>query len=300
MPHISVYNPATNTYPMVYHEPGEPSERIHRHLKRLTKKVLSGPRQNIGCPADLSIVTWNNYPTVSILEKTCAHLGIPVYVYGRNIKDWKSNYENKLSLMIQACKETTTPYIMGLDSRDILLLARPHDILDAFKRMNVDMLLGASTKTLGFYRKIPDLHDFFASLTYAHDSPFIYLNGGQWIARREYALSFFERARTYPPRPEKPTSDQIILAHTLCHDTQFQSGVRLDTACEIFQINSDETTLVIDNIQQTPQPKPRTNKIYIIRFIRQSIDRFIGMVGIQIKRISPRLHAMIKSSVFSS
>lgn len=245
---ITVKNAYTGTAPMIYHETGSPEKRtlrgIPNFLPALVEHVLSLPQQGLGCPEDLTIVTWNNYQDESLLEQTCARLGIPVHVYGKDIHVWTTNYEQKIRLMYEACCKSTTEYILGVDSRDLIFLTSPRTILDEFKKMNIKMLFGGTIKTSGFYKDSPDLLRMFRSLPKSRLSLFRNLNGGQWIASREYAKSFFEKALTYPPRPEKPGSDQIILAHALCYNKELQNETRIDYDCRIFQIYTDAIPLM--------------------------------------------------------
>lgn len=245
---IYLKNTYTGTMPMVYHETGSPEKRTLKGIKNflppLVEYILSLPKKQIGCPDDLTIVTWNNYPEESILEQTCNHLGIPIQIYGKDIVNWTTNYEKKIQLMYDTCCKSTTKYILGVDSRDLVFLTSPQIILDEFKKLNIKMLFGGTIKTSSFYKGAEDLLHMFKTLPNAKRSLFRNLNGGQWIADREYAKKFFEKALTYPPRIENPSSDQIILAHTLCYNLDFQKETKIDYNCDIFQIYTNAFDLI--------------------------------------------------------
>ena len=230
---IIIRNEFFDTYPMVYHE-GESLKRKAKFLNKLSKIIFSMPKMELGCPEELTIVTWSNYKTPTVLEQTCQHLGIPLKVYGRNIKDWTSNYECKLKLAYIACCKEKTKYIMALDSRDIIILSNPKEILNEFKSINTKMLIGAEINP----RKIPqDIKKFWDNIPEAKIGPFRYLNAGQWIAEREFAKQFFEQALKVPPRKKKIQSDQLVLSHTLCYSQKnFYPSLKLDYTCRIFQV----------------------------------------------------------------
>ncbi len=245
---VHLKNTYTGTHPMMYHETGSPEKRTlkgaENYLPDLVDHILSLPEKNLGCPLNLTIVTWNNYPEESILERTTRHLGIPIKVYGKHIQNWTTNYEYKLKLMYESCCNETTEYIMGVDSRDLVFLTSPENILREFLKMDIKMLFGGTIKTSNFYNDAKDLVNFLNTLPKAKDKLFRNLNGGQWIADRLYAKSFFEKALGYPPRAEKPESDQIILTHTLCYSPEFNKETKIDYTCKIFQIYTTVIPLI--------------------------------------------------------
>jgi len=241
---IRIRNAYTGTFPMVYHQTGKSGQGRSSKVKKLAASVLAGPRQNLGCPEDLVIVTWNDYGGDSILERSCAYLGIPVKAYGIGPgKKWTTNYECKLRLMHEACKNETAKYIMGVDSRDLLILADPKLILDEFRDMEAPLIFGATVRSSRFYARAPDLFRFFRTMPGSRNEVFTDLNAGQWIAEREYAEKFFAACLGYPPRPEKPSSDQMVVAHTFCHGVGWKDREFLDRRCRIFQIQTNDVPL---------------------------------------------------------
>ncbi len=226
---------------MVYHEPSGGRLQEYNHLERLVLDILSGEKKQYGCPGELSIVTWSNFKEPTVLEKTCCHLGIPLNVYGKNIEHWTSNYKNKIDLMLSACSREKTKYIMGLDSVDVVILAPPSEILEEFRKINSKMIF-SSEINLAFLSGKSEIHQFFNSEWTSNKTPFKYLNAGGWIAEREFAKRFFQKTRTLPPHPEKPSSDQVVVSQSLCHNEEFHEKIDLDRTCKIFQVYTSKTS----------------------------------------------------------
>ena len=319
---ISLRNNYTGTYPTVYHQPGDLLKDSHDTLLDLSMKILEGPSKHFGCPEDLALVTWSNR-TTSLLEKICEHLGVPLKIYGKDIVDWKNHYETKLKLMHEACLNEKTKYIMGLDSRDILFIAPPKQILDEFKKMNIGMLFGAESQAEkgGYYQKMPDLKSFFKSLAckekkYSKGSPFIYLNAGQWIAERAVALKFFEKALASMPRPELPNDDQCVIADVLSKDTSLQSRIRIDYQCKIFQVSINAPSVIshshlFKKISLYKKFKARVSYFFSLlkwklgiehatpksSSLSMTIDSYVGKVGVLIKKCSPKSYFWLKENL---
>lgn len=247
---IHIKNTYTGKRPMTYHETGCPLKRdikgIPNYLPELTNQIIKMPKRDIGIPSDLTIVTWNNYTSESILEKTCKHLGIPLQVHGKDLTDWCTNFKCKINLMYESCLKANTKYVLGLDSRDLIMVATPHQILEKFKKMKAKMLFGGTIKTSNFYKGADDLLKFMAELPKARRSIFRNLNGGQWIAEKEFALELFKKALEYPPRIEKPESDQIVLTHALCYNPELSKKTKIDYKCEIFQIRTEVVPILFN------------------------------------------------------
>lgn len=241
---VYLKNELTGTLPGVLHVTPKRESKgalAIRDLEDLAEEILRRPTPSwFACPKDLTIVTWSNSPEKTILERVCDHLGIPVRVYGKG-RRWESNYKTKIDLMYEACCSETAPYILGMDATDAIILASPGDILDTFKALSVPMLFSAEPK-LAFVDYYSDLHRCFDTLARSNGgSPFRYLNSGGWIAHREFAVEFFRLVRSLPPRPERPVSDQLVIAHCLSTNEEIRSKVRLDYNCAIFQV---ATTMV--------------------------------------------------------
>ena len=319
---FSLRNNYTGTYPMVYHQPGALTKDSHDTLLKLSRMILEGPSKKFSCPEDLAIVTWNNRNT-SILEKVCEHLGVLLKTYGKGVNKWKGHYETKLRLMHEACLNEKTKYVMGLDSRDLILSAPPKQILDEFKKMNVRMLFGGESQAEkgGFYQKMPDLKKFFKSLARrekenSKGSPFIYLNAGQWIAERTVALKIFERALLNVPRPELLNDDQCAITDALSNDTDLQSQIKIDYQCKIFQISINTPGIISYSHQYKKiscYKKFTARRHYLYSLLKwklgvqdatpkasvlsMTIDSYIGKTGMYIKKLSPEIYIFLKKNM---
>jgi hypothetical protein len=228
---VSLANNYTGTFPMVYHEPGHPRGRF---LPALSSEILSKTWPTIGCPKDLSIVSWSNYKTPTVLERTCNALGIPITIYGKELDRWEKGDQNKLLLAYNACCSESTKYIMGLDSRDVIILATPHLILDTFATTGLKMLFGCEPLFSHNEVRRGELETFFDNLPGASATPIRYLNSGQWIADREFAKAFFRTAIDLNLTIRR---EQSWLAYTLLFNKHFLESARLDYECAIFHVN---------------------------------------------------------------
>ncbi|MCA1793880.1 MAG: hypothetical protein LC660_08435, partial [Desulfobacteraceae bacterium] len=124
-------NTVFQTYPLVVHANG--THNFKPHWKPIKETFFALPAQHIGPIQDMTIITFNNgHEAMGMLERCLEHLGVPYLVYGQGIDNWV-NSRHKPELTKQAADECTTTYMMGLDSRDVLVLDDPHLLLQRFK-----------------------------------------------------------------------------------------------------------------------------------------------------------------------
>ncbi len=166
---------------------------------------------------------------MGLLEKSLNHLGVPCSVYGQGIVDWV-NSEHKPMLVLEAVEDITTRYVMGLDSRDVIVLGDPHTIVERFEN-NFDCALLFAADRLN-YPNLKEFKQFEDSIPGAQTSDFRYLSGGCWIGKTDFVKQFFSEVVEIDSVPQAPESEQGILKKLF---PRFYPKVQLDYTCSIFQ-----------------------------------------------------------------
>lgn len=217
-----------NTHPLVVHAQG-PHE-YKPYWKPIRDSFFSTPKRNLLLPKNLTIFTWNNgHTAMGVFEKSMQHLGIPCLVLGKGIKDWQ-NSKHKPLLTYEALKNIKTKYIMGVDSRDAILIDDPQKILDRFlSDFNCDLVFSADLMN---WPNIAEFKKFEDNCAKNSNSDYKYLNSGAFIGKREFCYDFFEIATKTPPTPKAPKADQGILKQVFM---DFYPKVQLDYHCKLFQ-----------------------------------------------------------------
>ncbi|MEZ4714972.1 MAG: hypothetical protein R2851_02605 [Caldilineaceae bacterium] len=100
----------------------------------------------------------------------------------------------------------TTEFVLGIDSRDALLLGDPAELVARFVDEYDCRLLFAAD--LVNWPTLARFDAFESSLPPAQGNRFRYFNGGMWIGRTAYCRRFFAEATRVPPCPEQPDSEQ--------------------------------------------------------------------------------------------
>lgn len=217
-----------NTEPLVVHA-GGPLKR-KPHWQEIKEAFFSSPRASIGPVADLTIMTWNNGDgAMGILEKSLDHLGVPYVVKGAGVREWV-NSEHKPLLAYEAVSEARTKYVMGVDSRDAIVIGDPNVIVRRFEQnFSCEMVFGADLMN---WPNVARFKRFEESLPGAAGTDFKYLNGGMWIGRTEFCREFFAAAVRAEKISEAPDSEQGILKQLL---QLYHPRVGLDYRCQLFQ-----------------------------------------------------------------
>lgn len=180
---MKIKNNITDSYPSIIHSP-DVSDLWHRIVREFRKNIVVSridPR--------VTIITWNNLKT-SILEECLSLRKIEYQVLGKDIEIW--NNFKKFSLNIEALKQITTEYVIGLDSHDVLFLGEPESIVNTFQDMGCDMLFNSETYfypnwTPVYFKECKDFEDRISS-----GNKYRYLNSGAWIGKSEFSRKFFE------------------------------------------------------------------------------------------------------------
>ncbi|HUA98234.1 MAG TPA: hypothetical protein VMA34_07905 [Terracidiphilus sp.] len=216
------------TTPLVAH--GHGPHNFKPFWGPVCERFFSSPQRRIGAVPGLTIMTWNNGAAgMGLLERSLDHLGVPCRVTGAGIENWV-NSRHKPQLTAEAVASIETEYVMGIDSRDAILLGDPAAIVREFEsRFDADLVFSADLLN---WPNLKRFRAFENGLAGAQESDFRFLNSGVWIGRTEFCRRFFADAAATPPAEEAPAVDQGIFK------TVFQSyypRVQLDYRCTMFQ-----------------------------------------------------------------
>jgi len=223
-----IKNLTFNTFPLVVHAQGPHDNKPY--WKPIRDKFFSTPQRTITLPDNLTIFTWNNgHTAMGIFEKSMAHLGLPCLILGDGIENWE-NSKHKPLLTYEALKDIKTDYIMGVDSRDAILIGDPKLLLSKFTSdYNCDLLISADLMN---WPNIPEFKRFEDKCAEGFNSDYKYLNSGAFIGKRKFCLEFFKVASQTKPSPKAPKADQGIFKRIFM---KYYPKVQLDYHCDLFQ-----------------------------------------------------------------
>lgn len=182
--------------------------------------------------SELTVITWRTRATQSVTERSLERWGVPCLTLGRYLPEWRNDM--KLYLNVEALECVTSPYVMGLDADDVLVVAGPHRILAAFREFNCDLLFSTEKES---WPPVPSLTEFEASIS---ESPYAFLNSGAWIGKTDACRRFFRDCFN-------EDDGDIVAAHPVrgtFRDDQgrtrktfrkYHPAAKLDDHCRIFQ-----------------------------------------------------------------
>jgi len=169
-----------NTRPCVLHNPTP-----HYLWDIIIKEFFNTKRKKIKLH-DLTIVTWNNKKSKSILERSLEHLGLKCVVLGKGIKSWNNTL--KIKLINKALPKIKTNFVMGVDAFDAIILSDPNKSIDILNFYNADMVFNATCGTVYSSKRLIEFCDNQFS-RYPMRNP----NAGAWIAKTKFCRRFFNK-----------------------------------------------------------------------------------------------------------
>lgn len=193
-------------------------------------RFFSQPARHLGPPEDLTILTWNNgHHAMGLLEKSLDHLGVPYLVKGEGIAEWV-NSRHKPLLTCEAAEAVRTKYLMGIDSRDAIMLDDPRILVRRFEReFSCELVFSADRVN---WPNSEEFREFEESIPAAKESEFRFLNSGVWIGKTEFCRRFFAEAVRTEPDPNASQADQGIFKRLFI---RHYPKVQLDYRCSMFQ-----------------------------------------------------------------
>ncbi len=223
-----IRNKHFDTHPIVVHAQGP--HKIKPYWKPIRDRFFSSPRRKILPTENLTVITWNNgHEAMGMFEKSMDHLGLECMVLGQGVEKWVNSYHKPL-LTRDALQNIQTPYVLGIDSRDAIILDDPSIVLQRFLEwFDCGLLISADVIN---WPNLPKFKKFEERCAEAHNTPYKYINSGVWIGSRDTSLRFFEAAVNTDPVPQLASSEQGITKQVF---QDFYPEVQLDYHCKVFQ-----------------------------------------------------------------
>lgn len=229
--HMRITNLLTGTSPHVLHRNGNPPEWAaiwERAVDAFFRESLQP------CPPfpDLTIVTWSNRPTKTVLERCLDRWGVSYLTLGRNVPEWRNDM--KVYLNANELRRVKSKYVMALDSDDVLVVSCPQRIVADFESFGCDILFSTEKNSCP---EVPFLTEFEQSIS---ESSYCYLNSGAWVGKTEVCSRFFQDCLdehnrdivAAHPAPQTARDDQGLTRKTF---RKYHPAARLDYRCRIFQ-----------------------------------------------------------------
>jgi hypothetical protein len=229
-----VYNRVHRTCPALVHAPGKLEESPWWNA--LKEEVFSTRDTYSECES-LAIVTWNSGApnqfttarghSLGWFERSLAHFGVQYTVLGSGIGDRWIN-RMKMDLTIEFLANSDRELVLGADSSDVLLVADPRRIVEAYRQQEAEVLFNAEKKS--WPPELKEMRRFERRVT---RGPFRFFNSGVWIGRREACLRAFSAAKRWAEQLKvRPNSDQICWKHAY---QELYPAVQVDWRCTAFQ-----------------------------------------------------------------
>lgn len=228
---MRIRNLITGTSPRVLHRNGNPPEWKAR-WERIVADFFAETQQPRGPCPDLTILTWNNRRTKTVLEECLDRWGLSYVTLGRNVPEWRNDM--KVYLNATALREVKTKYVMALDSDDVIVVAPVPAIIADFESFGCDIVFSTEKNSCP---DEPSLTWFEQSIA---ESPYCHLNSGGWIGKTEACRRFFDDCLNEhnrdivaaQPAPHMFRDDQGLTRKTF---RRYHPAARLDYRCQIFQ-----------------------------------------------------------------
>jgi hypothetical protein len=239
-----VTNLITGTSPCVVHRNGNPPQWASR-WQQTVAAFFAGTHDKKPCP-ELTVLTWNNRPTTTALERCLDQWGASYMTLGKYLPKWRPDM--KVYLNADALRRVTSEYVMALDADDVLVVSPLQQILEEFQTFGCDIVFSGEKNS---YPDVPYLTEFESSIA---ESAFCHLNSGAWIGKTEACRRFFEDCLNEDnsdlvaahPAPYVLRDDQGLTRKTF---KRYYPATRIDYHCRLFQSLYDvepDVEVVID------------------------------------------------------
>jgi hypothetical protein len=278
---------------------------IVRNLDRVSPTICRKETKD-----ELTIITWNTKETKKYCEISLDKLGLDYLVLGKNVGNWCNI--NKITTALEIVDAIKTPYVMGLDSFDVIVLRDPYEAVEKFKTMDCDMLFNGEKTyypdcglmVTGNYAITDKWKKHEMSLA---KSEWKFLNSGAFIVKTKFYKDFLTKclerhdiimndAKSLPLPQDTlfkkyfnlkiNNSDQLI-AHWMHYD--YYPRIEIDYKMEIF-FNTMDTALddrvlvITDNIFTGYSSKKYRVKLKTVRFLEKIYSAIRRKVMIVILR----------------
>jgi hypothetical protein len=217
-----------NTSPSIVHAQGPHDYKPY--WQPIRDHFFGTQQKKLATPTNLTIITWNNgHEAMGVFEKSIAHLGLDCVILGNGIENWVNSI-HKPMLTNEALQNIKTEYILGVDSRDAILIDNPQLIIDQFlENFNCDLVFSADLLN---WPNLAEFKKFEDKCAEGKNSAYRYLNSGAFIGRTSYCCHFFGESVKLQPVKQAERSDQGIFKQLF--QTEYPK-VQLDYHCIMFQ-----------------------------------------------------------------
>lgn len=221
---MKIINSKYNTNPLFVHAQGGSHKtnswkNIVDLKPTINKNTLS---------SDVTILTFANGDTNYCLIEQLESNEVPyINVIKNKIDEWKNKY--KIKYLVDYIDNVTTPYILCLDSLDVLCTEDLSDLIPRFKKHNIDILYNAGKTN---YPKIPQKDEGNIN------SKFRYINAGCFIGKTEAVKDFytFIYEKNYNDDYGKlDDSEQVRVRVSRQNYHKKKHLIKADSECTIFQ-----------------------------------------------------------------
>lgn len=226
---IQLWNSLFESSPTVVHCPGP----LHEGWSFFTEAVMSAPALPRTERESATYFTWNNglrpdKPN-GLIEECFARYQCDIQVLGRGVFPWRNVL--KLKMIADALRTTTTEFVVGLDSGDVLTVDHPDEIVRRFRQhFTCDLLFNATGSAC--WPELPRFVLFEKSLPSAVSSAGrCWLNAGAFVGRTKFCQEYFSRLADYAAMTDAP-DDQFVIKATW---PDWYPRVQIDERCQIFQ-----------------------------------------------------------------
>ena len=226
-----VSNLITGSTPAILHRNGDPAEWRAR-WPQIVADFFAESQQPCGPSIDLTVLTWNNRPTKTLLERCLDRWGVPHLVLGEDLPKWRPDM--KVYLNAEALARVKSEYVMALDADDVLVVSPFGHVVAAFQAFECDIVFSGEKNS---YPAVPYIEEFERSIA---ESPYRHLNSGAWIGRTSACLRFFrdcldeDRHDLLAAQPSLHVlrDDQGVTRKTF---RRYHPATKLDYHCRVFQ-----------------------------------------------------------------
>jgi hypothetical protein len=226
-----VRNLITGSTPPILHRNGDPAEWRER-WPQIVADFFDESQQPCDASVDLTVLTWNNRQTKTLLERCLDRWSVPYVVLGEDLPKWRPDM--KVYLNAEALASVRTEYVLALDADDVLVVSPLEDVVAAFQAFECDIVFSGEKNS---YPEVPYIEEFERSIA---DSLYCHLNSGAWIGKTTACLRFFrdclEEHRhdllAAQPSLHVLRDDQGVTRKTF---RRYYPATKLDYHCRLFQ-----------------------------------------------------------------
>lgn len=228
---MQVTNLITGGTPSVLHRNGDPAAWRMR-WPQLVAEFFADSQQPSGASVDLTVLTWNNRPTKTLLERCLDRWGVSYLVLGEDLPKWRPDM--KVYLNAEALARVQTEYVLALDADDVLVVSPLRDVVASFQAFECDIVFSGEKNS---YPEVAYLEEFERSIA---ESSYCHLNSGAWIGRTSACLRFFRDCldeHRHDLLADQPSlhvlrDDQGVTRKTF---RRYHPATKLDYHCRVFQ-----------------------------------------------------------------